>query len=72
MNVYYCDVTQTKIRKKGYYVSRILIPKLYPFYLLEDYPYFGGRRMYELPKKLGYINTKTTEQSLNKFPHPFI
>ncbi len=65
------DITKPLIRRYGFKVPMVIIPNLQPFYLVERYPYFGGKRLYEVPEILGYTNEKTTEDQLNKIPHPF-
>ncbi len=66
------DVTQSLVKKKGFYVVKVIIPKLQPLYLTEDYKYFGGTRLYEVPVKLGYQQVAKVEQQFNKTPHPFL
>lgn len=72
MDTYFVDVTAPSVKKIGYHVVKTIIPQLHPFYLIEKYPFFGGKRLYEVPYKLGFIKRKTKEEELNKFPHPFI
>lgn len=72
INIYYVDVTPRIIKENNYYIVKTILPQLQPFYLIEDFPYHGGTRLYTLPKKLGYFNHETTEKSLNKYPHPFL
>lgn len=68
-NVLLKDVTTPDIRQLGFYSIKIFIPQLlqlagsYPFYFL------GGKRLYDVPKQLGYQSKKFDD--LNKFPHPF-
>lgn len=49
-----------------------IIPELQPLYLDERYPYFGSDRLYSVPVKLGYLKNPNNENTLNKFPHPFL
>ena len=68
-NVLFKDITTPDIRQLGFFSIKIFIPQLiqlagsYPFYFL------GGKRLYEVPKKLGF-NSKEYDE-LNKYPHPF-
>ncbi|HKJ30257.1 MAG TPA: YcaO-like family protein [Balneolales bacterium] len=68
-NVLVKDITTPDVNQAGFYCLRALAPQLlqmggaYPFYFL------GGRRLYEVPSKLGYESHPYEE--LNKFPHPF-
>lgn len=72
IETYFVDVTIPAVKKNGYHVVKVIMPQLYPFYLIEKYPFFGGKRLYEVPYKLGFAKRKTKEEKLNKFPHPFI
>lgn len=72
LDAFFVDVTTDKIKELEYFVVKVIIPQLQPFYLFEDYPYFGGTRLYTLPKKLGFTNRETSENQLNKYPHPFL
>lgn len=68
-NVLFKDITTPDIRQLGFFSIKIFIPQLiqlagsYPFYFL------GGKRLYEVPKKLGFTSKEYDE--LNKYPHPF-
>lgn len=72
MNLYYVDITAKEIRKEGFVVIKVFIPELYPLYFDEDTPYFGVKRLYEIPVKLGVSDVPSTEAQLNKIPHPFL
>lgn len=65
------DITRPLIEKFGFKVSMTIMPELQPFYLDENYPYYGGKRIFEVPRILGYENTPKNERQLNKVPHPF-
>jgi len=67
----FVDITKPLIRKYEFHVAMVSMPELQPLYLSERYPYFGGRRLYTVPKNLGYTDKETTEDELNKIPHPF-
>ena len=68
-NVLFKDITTPDIRQLGYFSIKIFIPQLiqlagaYPFY------FSGGKRLFEVPKIMGY-ESKDYHQ-LNKYPHPF-
>jgi len=68
----FVDVTTSQINKIGFKVVKVIIPQLQPLYLDEDFKYFGGRRLYSIPRVLGYTKAKTKEEDLNKIPHPFL
>lgn len=68
-NVLVKDITTPDVNQVGFYCLRVIVPQLlqmggaYPFYFL------GGKRLYEVPKMMGYHSHSFDE--LNKFPHPF-
>jgi ribosomal protein S12 methylthiotransferase accessory factor len=63
----YADLTEPNIRKLGFHSVQVVIPELLPMHLDESIPYFGGKRLKEIPQKFGY---KPAEK-LNNVPHPF-
>ena len=63
----YSELTDPNIRKLGFRSVQVLIPDLQPMHLYESIPYFGGKRLKEIPQKLGYKDA----EELNKVPHPF-
>lgn len=72
MDVYFKDITIPKISRLGYKVVRVIIPQTTPFYLNEAVPYFGGTRLYNVPREMGLKNKATKEEDLNPIPHPFL
>lgn len=46
---------------------QVVIPEFQPMHLNESLPYFYGRRLKEVPLKLGYV----VDDSINTVPHPF-
>jgi ribosomal protein S12 methylthiotransferase accessory factor len=68
-NVLLRDMSTVDTRQLGYFSLKVYVPQLiqmsggYPFYFL------GGRRMYEVPKAMGY--GESNYEGLNKYPHPF-
>lgn len=73
-DAYFVDITPDlpSIKKTKFKVVMTIVPKLHPLYLDERYPYFGGERLYSVPLKLGYLKRANSENTLNKFPHPFL
>jgi len=69
-SVYYVDLTLPQLEKSGYKVVKVIIPQLQPFYLHERYKCLGGKRLHEVPPKMGYPMKKSEE--LNQLPHPFL
>lgn len=71
-HVYSVDVTAPQAAKYGFIVVKVIIPTLHPLFLEQPYPYHGGRRIYEVPVKLGYRKSAIEEEELNTFPHFFL
>ncbi len=69
-DVVYKDITLPKFKKLDYFVVKVLIPQMQPFYLDERYKLLGGERLYSVPEYFGY--NKKKESELNNFPHPFL
>lgn len=63
----YAELTDPDIRKLGFRSVQVVVPELQPMHLYESIPYFGGKRLKEIPQKFGY---KPAEE-LNIVPHPF-
>ena len=63
----YVEMTEQGTKKLGIRSVQVVIPELQPIHLEEKYPCLGGKRLQEVPKKLGY----TPAENLNKDPHPF-
>lgn len=55
----------------GLYMGKIIAPELHPLFTDERFPYYGGRRLYQLPVELGYRKEPLREEMLNHVPHPF-
>lgn len=72
MDVYFKEITFPKFKRLGYYVVKVIIPQTTPFYLNEEVPYFGGKRLYEVPKLIGLKLSIAKEENLNTIPHPFL
>lgn len=71
MDAYYVDTTIPEVSELGFYVVKVVIPELQPLYLDEEYPYLGGKRLHQVPIKLGY-RKENQKINLNRFPHPFL
>ncbi|MCH8325950.1 MAG: hypothetical protein IIB83_05235, partial [Bacteroidetes bacterium] len=67
--VIYKEILEKKIRGKldGMAVVMVKSPQLQPLYLKESLPAFGGKRIKEVPLKIGVKSVK----QLNLEPHPF-
>ncbi len=72
MNIIYVDITDSRIRRKGFFVVKVIIPELQSLYLDERYPYFGAERLYRVPVVMGLLSKAKKEKDLNIIPHPFL
>lgn len=70
--IYWADITCPEAKKHGFIVIKAIIPSLHPLYLDESYPYYGGRRLYEVPVKLGFVAKPKKESELERRPHFFL
>jgi ribosomal protein S12 methylthiotransferase accessory factor len=61
------NMTSPEIRKAGLEIVSAVSPDLQPLHLDEEIPYWSGKRLAEIPEKLGYAAAK----NLNHDPHPF-
>lgn len=68
-NVVCCNLTPPDVREAGFFAVKIMCPQLIPLHGNYNYGFFGGKRLYEVPEKLGYVAKEFDK--LNKFPHPF-
>ena len=65
------DLTTVDINDAGFKVIRAVIPGMQPLDLDHTCPHLGGKRLYEVPYKLGLISKPLTEDEMNPNPHPF-
>jgi ribosomal protein S12 methylthiotransferase accessory factor len=65
------DVTTPDIESMGVKVVRVVTPELQQLHAMHRLPFLGGRRLYEVPHKLGYRERVGTEADLSPYPHPF-
>lgn len=65
---YFVDLTTPKIKKNGFYVVKVIIPKLQPLYLNENTKCLGNERLKSVPRRLGFLSNI----KLNDVPHPFL
>ncbi len=63
----YIGMTPKEVKKAGLHCTVTVIPELQPMHLDERIPYFSGRRLKEVPIKLGY----QPAEKINTEPHPF-
>jgi ribosomal protein S12 methylthiotransferase accessory factor len=65
------DVTTSDVDEVGFKVVRVVAPELQRMDINHRYPHLGGRRLYDVPLKLGLVSTRRDESGLNPKPHPF-
>lgn len=65
-----CDLTTPDIAVLGLHVLRVLVPGMHPLFMGHRNRALGGRRLYELPRKLGHAGIEPGEGD-NPYPHPF-
>jgi ribosomal protein S12 methylthiotransferase accessory factor len=66
----YVDLTTPDIRDYGLSVVRALATGLQPIHFGWGEERLGGRRLFELPQKLGFTKGTLSEKELNPYPHP--
>ena len=67
--IFYADITSPDIALTPYKVVRVIIPGLIPN-MPAAFPAVGGRRVFDLPVRMGWRETPLDEASLNYFPMP--
>lgn len=68
--VVYTDVTTSDIAPLGLRVARVLATELQPIHFGYGQERLGGRRLFEVPHRLGYTTRDCTVADLNPCPHP--
>lgn len=65
------DLTSTDVAELGGHVARVVLPKAVPLNLGNQRMFYGVRRMFEVPCRLGLMTSPSTPETLNPAPHPF-
>ena len=68
--VAYADLTLPDVSPYGIHAVRVLATGLQPVHFGHDMTRFGGRRLFEVPQRLGVADRVRTEADLNPCPHP--
>ena len=71
LDVIAVDLTTPDIDEVGFKVVRAVVPGLQPLDINHTRRHLGGRRLYDVPVRLGIRDEPLTEAQLNPFPHPF-
>jgi|SRR5579863_3023327 len=66
----YVDLTQPDLEPYAIRVVRCIATGLQPISFGFGHERLGGRRLFTLPRLLGYIDRETSEDELNPCPHP--
>lgn len=64
------DITTEDITTLGLHVVRVVVPGYHPLFMGYQGRALGGRRLWEVPQRLGYRGI-TPSTGDNPFPHPF-
>ncbi|MEO7202689.1 MAG: YcaO-like family protein, partial [Candidatus Tumulicola sp.] len=70
LHMFCVDVTTPEIRELGLYVVRAVVPGLHPLVIGHRRRALGGRRLYEVPTRLGYDPPEFPLDDPTN-PHPF-
>jgi ribosomal protein S12 methylthiotransferase accessory factor len=68
--VAFADLTTPDVRPLGLHVVRAVATGLQPIHFGFGQERLGGRRLYEVPRRLGHAVADRTESELNPCPHP--
>jgi bacteriocin biosynthesis cyclodehydratase domain-containing protein len=66
----YVNCTPPDMASLGLHTTRVVIPGYQPLHFGANEPRLAGRRLYELPYRLGLTPTLRTPEDLNVDPHP--
>ena len=68
--VAYVDLTLPDVGPYGFHVVRVIATELQPVHFGHGQERLGGRRLFELPVRLGFATAPRTDADLNRCPHP--
>ena len=68
---YVADVTAPDVREAGLRVIKVVAPELCPLDVEHAARCLGGRRLYDVPCRLGLRESALSADDLNPDPHPF-
>lgn len=71
MELVMVDTSIPQVKKMGFFSVMIMAPELHHMHLWEEYKCFGGKRLYEVPVKMGYLKKPKEEEGMNLVPHLF-
>src|SRR5918998_946524 len=65
------NLTQPDIEDLGFFVVKVLVPGLVDINPNHNLPHLGGKRLYTVPRMLGYRDRTIREHEMTSIPHPF-
>jgi len=68
--VFYADITTPDLDDYAIRIVRTIATGLQPIHFGYGEERLGGKRLYEIPRILGYTDAVTTEAAINRCPHP--
>ena len=68
--VLYVDLTTSDVVDYNIHVARAIATELHPIHFGWGEERLGGKRLFDLPHKLGFASVPLTESDLNPYPHP--
>lgn len=71
LDVVAVDLTTADVDDAGFKVVRCVVPGFQPLDVNHNEQHLGGRRLYEVPYRLGLVARPRREDELNPDPHPF-
>jgi ribosomal protein S12 methylthiotransferase accessory factor len=69
-DILYCNLTPPDMALLGLHTARVIVPGFQPLHFGWNEARLGGRRLYELPWRLGVTAAPTRPGDLNTDPHP--
>jgi ribosomal protein S12 methylthiotransferase accessory factor len=69
-DVVYVNLTSRDVEPLGFSTARAILPSFQPIWFGHREPRLGGRRLFELPHRLGFRPAPSDATTLNPLPHP--
>lgn len=64
------NVTTSDVAQLGVSVAKTMVPEMQPLEGDHTHRFFGGRRLYDVPVKMGYRAQPSAVEEFNPYPHP--
>lgn len=72
IDIYVVELENEEMLGEGIHVVKVVVPDLQPIHLDETMKYTTGKRLYQVPVKIGLLKHINKLNQLNKIPHPFL